>query len=159
MILRWGIGAGVLIVGYAGLRFAAVMVGTARSSTSGLAAGPSATDLPAVATVLLPLALVSAAFVLAVVTAGRRRWQAASGAVLLAAAALIWVDSAIGALPVPYGARDFVGLFSLDPISPTAALPRPMPAVAAALRLLGAALVVTGLTRSPPRPLPAREHP
>jgi hypothetical protein len=99
------------------------------------------------ATALPPVLLALMATALAVLTAARRQWRAVSGAVLLAAMALIWIDSAIGTVPMPYEVHDYTFLYSSDLIPPTAALPQPTPALVEALRLTAAMLLITGLVR------------
>jgi len=147
VILGTAIGAAVLIAGYAVLRVAVITFSTTRRSTSSADQNVSVWGLPAVAAVLLPLLLALASLALGAVTAARGNWGAASGGVLLVAAALIFLDSAIGSVSMPYAAHDYAALFSLDLIEPTAALPQPTRAMTAALRLAAAVLVVTSLTR------------
>jgi membrane protein YdbS with pleckstrin-like domain len=134
---RTGIAAAVLIVGYVLLR--AVIV--ARAS-------PSALDLPVAAVAVVPLVLALAALALGVATAAVRRWRATAGAVLLAVAALLWINSALGAVGLPYEVRDQATFLSTGVLTSTDALPQPMQALTAALHLTAAVLVVTGLTRS-----------
>lgn len=149
-ILGTGIAAAVLIVGYLVLRAAVIEFGAPRQSISSFAWSPTVWGLPAAVITLLPLLLALTALALAVVTARRGRRRAASGAVLLAVVGLIWLDSGIGAVPLPYAVD-----FNLDPygsgwFTSTAASPQPIQAVTAALRLAAGILVVTGLTRPPP---------
>ncbi|GAA3340370.1 hypothetical protein GCM10020358_27720 [Amorphoplanes nipponensis] len=136
-VLRTAIVAAALVAGYALLRIVVIEWGADRVSTTESTSptwSPAAVALPALPALLLALAAVA----LAVVTATRRRWRAASGAVLLAAVALIWLGAAIAA-------RDAATLFSPDLITPTDALPQPTEATVAALRWAAAILIVSGL--------------
>jgi hypothetical protein len=128
-----GIGVALVIAGYVALRVAVVSA----------AAGPGALD----AVVLMPLLAALAALALAVLTAARRQWLATAGATLFTAAAVIWIDGAIGGVEMAYAVRDAAMPFALNLIPPTDTFPQPTPALTAALHLTAAVLVVAGLTR------------
>jgi hypothetical protein len=137
----------VLVIGYVAVRSAAIEFGTSQASASTTG---SAQVLSAVTATLVPLALALIAVAIAVLSVMRRQWQAAAGAVLLAGAALIWIDGAIGAVRMPYQVRDYAAMFSPDLLTPTAALPQPGQAVTAALRLAAAILIIAGIARRGP---------
>jgi hypothetical protein len=99
------------------------------------------------AAALVPLLLALAAIALAVTTATRRERRATVGAVLLVAAATLWIDSAIRATELSYAIRDNANLFSLDLITPTDTFPQPTQALIAAVHLTAAILVITALTQ------------
>ncbi len=126
--------AGVAVTGYAATRVATLAGGTTGE--------PSAAG-GAVAAVAVPVLVALAALALAAVAAGRGAWVAALGAALLALSALPRMDLAIDALLLPFGA-DRGGIFGAAAIPPTEALPAPVPALVAGLRLAAYLLVVTG---------------
>ncbi|MFG1919020.1 hypothetical protein [Micromonospora sp. NPDC048898] len=136
-----------LITGYAAVR----VVATWRTAA---AEPPRATrtdvaDLTtAVSTAVLPpLVLGIAALALASALLGHGRRLASTGAALLALTALPLMDSCIAAVPMPlYLWSDNAG-FVWDAITPTLALPQPMPALTAMAELTAYLLLVVGLTQ------------
>jgi hypothetical protein len=133
-----GIAAGVLVVFYTAARLALINSVLEETGTEG-----SPRLSPAVVA-LMPLLLALAALALAVVTAARRRRLAAGGALLLVPAALIWIDTALGAALLPYQVHDTATLFSPDLITATDALPQPAQALTAAFCLTAAVLLIAG---------------
>ncbi len=95
------------------------------------------------AAVAVPVLLALAASALAAVAAGRAAWLPTLGAAFLALSALPRMDQAIDALLLPFG-TDRGGMFGAAAIPPTEALPAPVPALVAGLRLAAYLLVVTG---------------
>ena len=140
-----GVAAAVLIVGCAVLRF--VVIRRSPDDLQLFGGGDPASGVPLVVAALPPLLLALTSLALAVLTAARRQRLAASGGVLLAVAALVWLDSTPGSAGLPYEVRDAGGVFSLDGFLATTALPQPAQALTAALRLTAAILLITGLTR------------
>ncbi|MET7471142.1 hypothetical protein ACFYON_21380 [Micromonospora sp. NPDC005686] len=145
------------VVGYAAVRLtdigfavAAHIVETRTETTLTRVEGPAYYDqadvvAALVLAVLPPLALALAALGLAVLLAGRGRRLAATGATLLAVLALSLLDAGIEAVPLPYPA-DSTALFAWYVITPTSAMPQPVPALTAAVELAAYLLLVAGLT-------------
>ncbi|GHJ12867.1 MULTISPECIES: hypothetical protein [unclassified Micromonospora] len=120
--------------------------------------GPDVADaVGALILAVLPaLALALTALALAVLLVGRGRWLAAAGAVLLSLVAWPLIDTSIDAvrLPVPTFTESEV----LYAVTPTAALPQPVPALAVLVELTAYLLLVAGLAgagrRAPAAPAP-----
>ncbi|MEV4490178.1 hypothetical protein AB0K04_08700 [Micromonospora coxensis] len=100
----------------------------------------------AVLAVLAPLALALAATLLAALLARYGRWIAAGGAGLLALAGLAHLDAALARVPALSFAGDDTALFAWHRITPSLALPAPVPAATAAVELAAFLLVVVGVT-------------
>ncbi|WP_223884493.1 hypothetical protein [Micromonospora craniellae] len=83
------------------------------------------------------------AIVLAALLFGRGYRLAAVGVALLAPAALLHLDAALGMVPLPYSA-DRGSIFTA--IGATTSLPAPVPALPAAVELAAYLLLVAGLT-------------
>ncbi|GAA3941976.1 hypothetical protein Aau02nite_80360 [Amorphoplanes auranticolor] len=133
------IAAGVLVVFYTAARLALINSVLKETGPEGLP------RLPPAVVALMPLLLALAALALAVVTAAQRRPLAAGGALLLVPAALIWIDTALGATLLPYEVYDTATLLSPDLITATDTLPQPTQALTAALCLTAAVLLIAGL--------------
>ncbi|WP_433393604.1 hypothetical protein [Micromonospora sp. KLBMP9576] len=96
--------------------------------------------------VLPALTLGLAALALAASLAGHGRWLASAGAALLAVVALPHLDAGIVAISLPMSVADGTALFAWHAISPTLAVPQPVPALTAAVELTAYLLLVAGLT-------------
>ncbi|MEU4690138.1 hypothetical protein [Actinoplanes sp. NPDC023714] len=94
------------------------------------------------------LGLAAAGLAAVLVRDGRR--PAAAGAVLLAVVALPAIDSGIAATELPYRVSSDPGLFGWDLITPSLAMPQPMPALVAAVTMTAFLLIVAGVSRRSP---------
>jgi hypothetical protein len=139
--------AGALLTGFLILAYAVVRVVALDRRDPSRGAGTFA------AAVLVPVALALTAAVLgAMILRHRRQGPPALGALLLAASTLPMIDSGLDALPTSYqafGSDDPTRLFGWDFITPSIALPAPVPALTVGLQLAGFLLLVAGA--KPPR--------
>ncbi|MFI6825424.1 hypothetical protein ACIBJE_31410 [Micromonospora sp. NPDC050187] len=142
-----GVGAATLLTGYAIVRVVDVWH-TTRADQRPYANGVDASDavIAASLAVLPPVALGLTALALATALAGRGRWLASAGAVLLAVVALPHLDASIGAVPLPVDADGYVVSFAWQAITPGLSMPQPVPALTAAVELTAYLLLVAGLT-------------
>ncbi|QLQ34954.1 hypothetical protein [Micromonospora robiginosa] len=110
--------------------------------------GPDLTDVTSamVLAVLPALALAVAALALAALLAGRGRRLAAAGAAALALVALRLIDAGIEAVPLSWSVGDGTALFAWYAITPTTAMPQPVPALTVAVELTAYLLLFAGLT-------------
>ncbi|MFI6229628.1 hypothetical protein ACIBCR_20200 [Micromonospora echinospora] len=140
--------AATLVVGYAVVRVVDVH-NAARAEQRPYAGGADVADtVTAVGLAVLPaVALGLTALALAVALAGQGRWLASAGAVLLAVVALPSLDASIGAVPLPlYAGEVRSAAFAWHAITPSLAMPQPVPALTAAVELTAYLLLVAGLT-------------
>ncbi|MET8089339.1 hypothetical protein [Micromonospora sp. NPDC005220] len=147
----------VLVTGYAAVRIVstwrAVAAEPPRASGTGFADLMMAVSMA----VLPPLVLGITALALASALAGHGRRLASIGAALLALMALPLIDTCIATVPMPLSVGNDYAVFAWDAITPTLSMPRPMPALTAAVELTAYLLLVAGLTdaRSPKGASPA----
>ncbi|MFI5836219.1 hypothetical protein ACIA5A_21345 [Micromonospora sp. NPDC051300] len=136
--------AALPVVGYAAVRVADIRRELAAEADS-YSGGPDLTDVTSamILAVLPALALAVAALALAALLAGRGRKLAAIGAVVLALVALPLIDASITAL---WLREEGTPLFAWHAITPTSAMPQPVPALTVAVELTAYLLLVAGLT-------------
>lgn len=138
--------AGLPVVAYAVLRVGAVnQIGPAQI-------GPAQSGMTRAAAVAVPVAFaVLTAALAALIVRRRRRWPGVLGALLLTISALPMIDSALDALPSSFSSfEDPTRLFGWDVITPSDALPGPVPALTVGFQLAGF-LLLSGVGR-PIRP-------
>ncbi|MER5455385.1 hypothetical protein ABT008_11440 [Micromonospora sp. NPDC002389] len=134
--------AAVVMTGFAVVLV--VQVHLARRDAESLRPRESRSAVPELLAVASPpLVLALGAIALAALLVGRGYRLAAVGAALLAPAALLHLDAALGMVPLPYpGSRGSV----FTEIGTTTSLPAPVPALTAAVELTAYLLLVVGLT-------------
>ena len=138
--------AGMWLAGLGVLAYAAVRVVVLDSRD------PTNNGVTFAAAVVVPVAFALVSAALAAVFVRRRRWWPVVGSLLLAGSALPMIDGDLDVLPVPYGVStgdDPTRLFGWDLITPSTAVPGPMPALVAGLHLAGYLLLIgVAVTRS-----------
>ncbi|SBT67758.1 hypothetical protein GA0070622_4822 [Micromonospora sediminicola] len=146
---RWVVAAGAAaapVVGYAVVRVVDIWRDLAPGDPAHAPDVDGAEPVSAVILAVVPsVALATLALTLAALLAGHGRLLAAAGAALLAVIALPLTDSSIGAVPLSGFAGEGTELFAWHAITPTSAMPQPVPALTVAVELTAYLLLVVGL--------------
>ncbi|MET7833820.1 hypothetical protein ABZS44_13500 [Micromonospora sediminicola] len=146
---RWAVAAGAAaapVVGYTVVRVVDIWRDLAAGDAAHAPDVDGADPLSAVILAVVPsVALATLALTLAALLAGHGRLLAAAGAALLAVIALPLTDSSIGAVPLSRFPGEGTELFAWHAITPTSAMPQPVPALTVAVELTAYLLLVVGL--------------